>query len=238
MVNTPMQAIANANRQQTGYGGLCLAFVQDMYQAPHINPSAASEWANSRNRHPTNNMRDIPVGAPIHFSQAGNPYGHIAIYLGNGMMRTTYSPDNRIHTMNVTQWLSWGYRLEGYTTDIGNQPIPGLTPTQPTTQGAEDMPLTEQEVQHIAALTNSYKYGNDPNTVWNYLTGTFNVLQGVTKQIAQLQAALTAQNTAVQALCGSLGADPADIGRIVQDAVKAKLDSIDITVSSAPKQEG
>jgi hypothetical protein len=232
-MRTPEQAIATSLVITTGYGGMCLAFVQDCYGAIPRDPSAITAWNNSKHQHPTADPNQVPRGAPIYFAPHGDPYGHVAIYLGNGTMRTTNSATGRIHTDPVSLWTgAYGYRMLGWTSDIEGQPIPNLDNNQ---QGA---PMSEQEMQRIAALTNSYRYGSDPNTVWNYLTGTFNVLQGVTKQIAQLQATLTAQNTAVQALCGSLGADPADIGRIVQDAVKAKLDSIDITVSSAPKQEG
>lgn len=126
MVNTPSQAIAKANSITTGYGGLCLAFVQDCYGAAAVEPSAIAAWNNSAHKHPTTSLDGIPVGAPIYFS-GGGPYGHVAIYLGNGMMRTTNSADNLIHTDPVSTWQSWGYTLLGWTEDIENQMIPGLT---------------------------------------------------------------------------------------------------------------
>ena len=126
MVNTPSRAIAKANGITSGYGGLCLAFVQDCYNAQAVEPSAISAWNNSQHKHPTSSLDGTPVGAPIYFS-GGGPYGHVAIYLGNGMMRTTNSTDNLIHTDPVSTWQSWGYTLLGWTEDIENQLIPGLT---------------------------------------------------------------------------------------------------------------
>lgn len=126
MVNTPSQAIAKANSITTGYGGLCLAFVQDCYGAAAVEPSAIAAWNNSDHKHPTTSLDGIPVGAPIYFS-GGGPYGHVAIYLGGGLMRTTNSTDNLIHTDPVGTWQGWGYTLLGWTEDIEGQMIPGLT---------------------------------------------------------------------------------------------------------------
>ena len=136
MVNTPSQAIAKANSITTGYGGLCLAFVQDCYGAAAVEPSAIAAWNNSAHKHPTTSLDGIPVGAPIYFS-GGGPYGHVAIYLGDSLMRTTNSADNLIHTDPVSLWTgSYGYSLLGWTEDIEGQMIPGLTAnnTQPAGQ--------------------------------------------------------------------------------------------------------
>lgn len=127
-INTPQQAISKANSITTGYGGYCLAFVQDCYNAKPVEPHAKAAWTNSNHKHTTANTTNIPTGAPIWFDSPTSPrYGHCAIYLGAGMMRTTDSSDNRIHTVAVSTWTRAGYRLLGWTEDIENQMIPGLT---------------------------------------------------------------------------------------------------------------
>lgn len=128
MALSPSQAIAKANGITSGYGGMCLMFCRVAYGVPNgTYPSAAAAWAASPTRHDTGNLNGIPVGAPIYFAQNGNPYGHVAIYLGNGLMRTTNSADNRIHTDPVSKWQGWGYRLLGWTEDIDGAHINGLT---------------------------------------------------------------------------------------------------------------
>ena len=55
------------------------------------------------------------------------------------------------------------------------------------------------------------------------------------KALAQLTALVAAQQTALDTLAKSLGANPADIAEIVAQAVTAKLDSIDVTFTATSK---
>ena len=50
-----------------------------------------------------------------------------------------------------------------------------------------------------------------------------------------LKTQLTAQTAAIEALSKALGANPADISKIVADAVRAKLDSLEISVTATDK---
>lgn len=130
MTYSPSRAIATANGITTGYGGMCLMFCRVAYGVNKgTYPSAAAAWNASPTKHATNSLNGIPTGAPLYFSQSGNQYGHVAIYLGGGMMRTTNSADNRIHTDPVSKWQSWGYQLLGWTEDIDGAHIDGLTTT-------------------------------------------------------------------------------------------------------------
>ncbi|MGO2655965.1 MAG: peptidoglycan-binding protein [Pseudoclavibacter sp.] len=130
MVNTPQQALSRANGLAKGYAGLCLAFVSGYcYQAAARYPSAIAAWNASAHKVRTSDTRQIPVGAPIFFS--GSKYGHVAVYAGGGLMRTTNSRTGLIHTHTVSSWVAAGYTLLGYTTDIEGQPIPGLGSSQP-----------------------------------------------------------------------------------------------------------
>lgn len=123
-IRTPAQAIAKANTMHTGYGGMCLQFVRLAFNAPSKYSSAIKAWNASGTKHRTTSTSGIPVGAPIWFS--GSKYGHVAIYLGNGMMRTTHGSTNRIGNDRVTAWRSYGFNLLGWTEDINGYRIPGL----------------------------------------------------------------------------------------------------------------
>lgn len=52
------------------------------------------------------------------------------------------------------------------------------------------------------------------------------------KQVARLTATVAAQQAAIDKLAESLGADPDRIAQSIQDAVKAKLDKLDITITT------
>jgi len=116
MARTPAQALATANSITKGYGGLCLQFVRTCYGIGAKYPSAISAWNNAKVKHRTSSTSGIPLGAPIYFS--GSKYGHIAVYAGNGYMRTTNSATNRIHTMTVASWVRMGYKFLGWSEDL------------------------------------------------------------------------------------------------------------------------
>lgn len=134
-LRTPPEAIEYATTHlTTGYNGLCLAHVQDAYGAVPIEPSAISAWNNSRWKHQTTDLASAPYGAPIYWSQPGNPYGHIALHLDGDRMYTTDSGAGHPHTASISDWQHrYGYQPLGWTEDIENQPIPGLS------KGDDDM---------------------------------------------------------------------------------------------------
>lgn len=61
-------------------------------------------------------------------------------------------------------------------------------------------------------------------------------LLATSQQVATLTATVTAQQAAIDTLAKSLGADPAQIAKTVQDAVRAKLDALQITVTASEKE--
>lgn len=123
---TPASAVEKSLSIKTGYGGLCLKFVRTCYGIPAKHASAKAAWANARVRHVTSDPNKIPVGAPIFLSHPKSKYGHVAIYLGNGLMRTTNSSTNRIHSDSIKKWIEWGYKVDGWTEDLNGVTINGL----------------------------------------------------------------------------------------------------------------
>ena len=133
MTNSVAVAIKKANAITKGYGGYCLKFVQDCYGATARDASALIAWNRSKYQHKINNIGEllaIPVGAPLFMNRTGSEYGHVAIYLGNGLMRTTNSVTNKISTVSVDSWIKSGYYLLGWTSDIEGQLIPDFADKQ------------------------------------------------------------------------------------------------------------
>ena len=127
-MRTPQQAVEYATTHlNTGYNGMCLAHVQDAYGATPVEPSAIAAWNNSRYKHPTSDLASAPYGAPIYWSQPGNPYGHIAIHLTGDRMYTTDSGFGYPHEDSIAKWQRlYGYVPLGWTEDVENQLIPDL----------------------------------------------------------------------------------------------------------------
>lgn len=71
--------------------------------------------------------------------------------------------------------------------------------------------------------------------LYNEIKGIWERADRNEKALAQLTALVAAQQTALDTLAKSLGANPADIAEIVAQAVTAKLDSIDVTFTATSK---
>ena len=241
-IRTPPEAVEYATtRLTTGYNGLCLAHVQDAYGATPVEPSAISAWNNSRHKHPTADLSSAPYGAPIYWSQPGNPYGHIALHLDDDRMYTTDSDAGHPHTASISDWQQrYGYQPLGWTEDIENQPIPGLGGTmsvQEVTEGLytakgndgrnifDSVIQTRNELKDRAVDALYQAKGNDGRNIFD------GVIQA-RSDIAELKTMLTAQTAAIEALSKAMGADPEQIAQAVQQAVRDKLDSLEITITA------
>lgn len=120
-VRTPQEAIAWANKQERGYVGLCLQFVRHAYDVDEIIPTAAKAWAASKHKTVTASWSGVPKGALLHFRVPGVPSGHVAIYLGDGLMRTNLSHKGTINTVSVKWYLSFAKAtMVGWTRDVNN----------------------------------------------------------------------------------------------------------------------
>lgn len=120
-MRTGKQAAKAFKNQNTNRVGLCLWEVQAAFQAPHMYPSAWSQWQNARKKH--TGRKDIPIGAPVYFQ--GGQHGHIAIYVGGGMVRSTDAGGaGRMATVPLDWFRSaWGYPYAGWSADLGGQNI-------------------------------------------------------------------------------------------------------------------
>lgn len=100
--------------------GMCLWHVQEAFNAPHLYPSAIAQWNAAKTKH---TGRDIPYGAPVYFR--GGRYGHIAIYVGNGKVRSSDAGGSGRMATVPLDWFQqhWGYPYIGWSEDIGGQRI-------------------------------------------------------------------------------------------------------------------
>jgi hypothetical protein len=156
-LRTPQQALDYAvNNLKTGYNDWCLLFVQTAYGAQATQPSAQDAWNNAGEKH--SGYPNIP-GLPIYFSQAGNPYGHIALWAAPDTMYTTDSSVGHPHYDSISKWVNqYGYKYLGYTTDLENQTIPGVF----TLDNGEIMAISDEDAKKIAAAVWQYSWPPAP----------------------------------------------------------------------------
>lgn len=105
--------------------GQCLNFVWNCTDAPrsaNINDANAA-WYAARMRETAGNP---PAGALVYWG--GSQYGHIAVSLGNGYVRSTDYPfKGRVGTVaiySITR--SWGLSYRGWSRDYAGHPIDGI----------------------------------------------------------------------------------------------------------------
>lgn len=124
--HTPAQIVRNALAITTGYGGLCLKFTRTCANIPAVHGSAKHAWAAAVHTHA--GYADAPAGAFLFMSHPNSKHGHVAVYLGDGTMRTTNSRTGRIHTDKVSAWVRGNYTVQGWSEDLNGVRVPGLTP--------------------------------------------------------------------------------------------------------------
>lgn len=131
---TPAQIVRNALAITTGYGGLCLKFTRTCANIPAVHGSAKHAWAAAVHKHA--GYADAPAGAFLFMSHPNSKHGHVAVYLGDGTMRTTNSRTGRIHTDKVSAWVRGNYTVQGWTEDLNGVRVPGLAPVKRVGGGA------------------------------------------------------------------------------------------------------
>jgi len=132
-VRGPGQSVPKA-RAFTRYDppGMCCQFVWNCIAAPRRFglADANAAWARSKTRR---GDQDPPAGAPVYW--AGGKHGHIAISVGNGVVRSTDWPrKGQVGDVKIAAITSsWGITYRGWSADWAGVPIPGLgaAPPQP-----------------------------------------------------------------------------------------------------------
>jgi len=126
MTLNPIPALRAAKKITKGYGGQCLAFVRTAYGVPSKYASAWEAWEHSRMQVKATTLDGVPRGAAVFFAPKGSPYGHVAIYAGNGQMITSDSATNKVGSQSVALWQRAGWKLVGWSLDLNGQCIAGI----------------------------------------------------------------------------------------------------------------
>jgi hypothetical protein len=126
MVATPAQAAATYKAQTRNEPGMCLRETRRAYKIAARESSASKAWARAIGRH--SGDRTPPYGAPVFWTGGSNGHGHIAIYVGNGYVRSSDATSPGRMGTRLLSWYApkWGLRYAGWAEGFNGVRIPGL----------------------------------------------------------------------------------------------------------------
>jgi cell wall-associated NlpC family hydrolase len=104
--------------------GYCLEWSRTRAGIPARYPDAATAWRHATGKHPAD--RTPPEGAAVYWTGGDEGYGHVAISLGRGRIRSSDAGGaGRVSTVPLT-WVSrrWGLEYAGWADSINGYVIP------------------------------------------------------------------------------------------------------------------
>jgi len=151
MIHDRETAARRAEASHSNKPGTCQLWTRTMFGAPsagdrdHDGDSDAVDGWNSEPvsaRHPGD--RNPPRGVPVAWSGGRNGYGHRAISLGNGLIRSTDAGGPGVVATVDLGWVerNWGLRYLGWSETITGHPIPGGHDT-------EELDMDEDKLRKI-----------------------------------------------------------------------------------------
>ena len=177
-----------------------------------------------------------------------NDADHVAVCIGNGQLaQASISENDSIagaagdqtgYETNVRSYYNypWNCYLRYREGDDGDVTIDELS----AAKGNDGRNLWDSIIQTRNELRDRSTEGASNALISTKGNDGRNVLDSVIQarwDIAELKTMLTAQSAALEALSKSVGVDGADVAKIVEEQVKAKLASLDITISAVDKQQ-
>jgi hypothetical protein len=120
------QTARAAERVTRNPPGYCLQWVHQRAGIPAKYLSASEAWQHAGHKH--RGDRTPPVGAAVYWTGGSHGYGHIAISVGHGKVRSTDAGgEGRVATVPVG-WAhrAWGLHYAGWSSSLNGYTIPGV----------------------------------------------------------------------------------------------------------------
>lgn len=131
MVYDAEQSARNAEADRWNRVGYCLQQTRTWAGIPGGTSTAAQAWWNSQRKHYD---RNIPRGGFAFWTGGSRGYGHIAMSLGNGWIRSTDAAGYGVIATRSLQWFddNWGSTLDyvGWTDNLNGVTVPGVIDTR------------------------------------------------------------------------------------------------------------
>lgn len=149
MVRTAEQTARAAERSGTNDPGYCLKWSRQQADIGPLYPDAATAWRHARDRHQGD--RNPPRGAMVYWLGGSNGYGHIAVSLGDGRVRSTDAGGaGRVATVGVG-WIGarWGLPYAGWADNVNGVEIPGVGAEMTEDEWVRMRQLVRAEVDRV-----------------------------------------------------------------------------------------
>jgi len=124
MVYDAQTTAHRAEQDDTNAVGYCLQWCREKAGIDPLYGDAATAWAHTHDRHP--GALDPPRGALAYWTGGSHGYGHIAVSVGNGRIRSTDAGGaGRVATVPLA-WVrnTWGLPYAGWAWDVNEITIP------------------------------------------------------------------------------------------------------------------
>lgn len=127
MATRDAEATAKNAEASTSNGvGMCLQWSRERAAIPALHPDAATAWKHATHRHKGD--RNPPRGAMVYWTGGSKGYGHIAVALGNGKIRSSDAGGNGKPATVDLSWPEqrWGMPYAGWADNVNDRVIPGV----------------------------------------------------------------------------------------------------------------
>lgn len=161
MVRDAEGTAKNAEQSTSNSPGYCLQWSRERAAIGALFPDASTAWAHAFNRHKGD--RNPPRGAMCYWTGGSNGYGHIAVSLGGGKIRSTDSGGKGKPATVALSWPEtyWGLPYAGWADNVNDVEIPGVGGKED-----DDMPYSDWPKADRDALADDVA-----KRVWKFLLG-------------------------------------------------------------------
>jgi hypothetical protein len=126
MVRDAEATARNAEAQTTNDPGMCLQWSRTRAEIGAMFPDAATAWKHALDRHKGDTKP--PRGSMVYWLGGSHGYGHIAVSLGNGNVRSTDAGGAGKVATRPVAWFEqhWGLPYAGWADNVNDTRIPGV----------------------------------------------------------------------------------------------------------------
>lgn len=120
------QTAASALASSSNIPGQCLEWSREQADIPSKYPDATTAWEHATGRRPGDT--DPPRGAAVYWTGGSSGHGHIAISLGNGLVRSSDADGTgQVGTVPIRYFdREWNLHYVGWANSINGYTIPGV----------------------------------------------------------------------------------------------------------------
>jgi hypothetical protein len=123
------ETVAAAEASSYNVPGHCLGWTREQADIPSRYTDAATAWEHAHGRHPRD--ANPPKGAAVYWTGGSNGYGHVAVSLGHGLVRSSDAGGAGVVATVPLRQLTreWHLTYVGWADSINGYTIPGVART-------------------------------------------------------------------------------------------------------------